>query len=174
MSEKSDYPMALTPPAAAVIPVDTAMISAAKKASRESPRKRVILPLHKQGAASLQRMLNAIQPGSYIRPHRHAEDRAESIMVISGSILYLTFTEEGNVDEVFTLTVGSGRIGIDIEGGVWHSFMVLEPDTVLFEVKPGPYNTQTDKEFAPWAPAEHSEDAATYLDQLLQYETTSR
>ena len=30
--------------------------------SRESPRKRIILPLHKRGAASFQRMLNGRQP----------------------------------------------------------------------------------------------------------------
>ena len=41
--------------------------------------------------------------------------------------------------------------GIDFEGGTWHSFHALEKDTVLFEVKPGPYNPDADKEFAPWA-----------------------
>jgi cupin fold WbuC family metalloprotein len=174
MSEAVDYSMALKPPVPEVNPIDTSLITSAITASRKSPRKRFILPLHKNGASSLQRMLNAIQPGSYIRPHRHAVDRAESIMVVSGAILYLTFTEKGEVSEAFTLRAGSSRIGMDIEGGVWHSFAALEPDTLLFEVKPGPYDARTDKEFARWAPAEDSEDSAVYLGQLLQYATTSR
>jgi cupin fold WbuC family metalloprotein len=168
MTDRSEYPMALIPPDSEVSPIDTSLIASAISASRESSRKRVIQPLHKHGGASLQRMLNAIQPGSYIRPHRHAVDRAESIMVVSGAILYLTFTAKGEVSEAFTLRAGSSRIGMDIEGAIWHSFAALEPDTLLFEVKPGPYDARTDKEFARWAPEEYSEDAAAYLENLVR------
>lgn len=38
--------------------------------------------------------------------------------------------------------------------GTWHTLAVLEPGTVLFELKPGPYLPLADKEFAAWAPAE--------------------
>ena len=40
------------------------------------------------------------------------------------------------------------------------------PDTVIFEVKPGPYDAATDKEFAPWAPPEGDPRAHAYLIQL--------
>jgi hypothetical protein len=49
---------------------------------------------------------------------------------------------------------------------VYHSFIVLEPDTVIYEVKSGPYVTSTDKSFAPWAPAEGTPEAQVYMEQL--------
>ncbi len=40
-------------------------------------------------------------------------------------------------------------------------------ETVLFEVKPGPFDPKTDKEFAPWAPAEGSAEDEMFMSQLL-------
>jgi len=174
MSDASTYPMALPSPLAGVSAIDEALIARAKSAARASPRKRIIQPLHKGKGDLLQRMLNVIQPGSYIRPHRHAADRAESIVVLSGAMLYFTFDEAGAVEECLELGGRSARRGVDLDGGIYHSFLALEPDTVLFEVKPGPYDAATDKEFAPWAPAEYSAEAAAYLEELWQYSTTSR
>lgn len=158
--------LAMTSPESSVIRMDEKLTEQAVMASRTSLRKRIIYPLHKESGALLQRMLNAIQPGSYIRPHRHADDRAESIVVLQGAIRYLTFDHFGNQVESFTLRSGFSAFGVDIEGGVWHSFYALEPDTVLFEVKPGPYKLGSDKEFAEWAPDENSPDAALYLKRL--------
>jgi hypothetical protein len=53
--------------------------------------------------------------------------------------------------------------GCDIRPGVWHTIFALVPDTVVFEVKPGPYSPANDKDFAPWAPREYSPEAAPYL-----------
>ena len=169
MSDQPDYPMALPPPETTRTAIDEAMLSAGKTASRESPRGRIIQPLHKTEGDVLQRMLNTLQPGSYIRPHRHAPDRGESLIVLSGTLLYITFTDDGGIDKTLTLVAGSENVGIDTDGGIWHCFMALEPDTVLFEVKPGPYNAGTDKEFAPWAPEAYSEGAAAenYLESLV-------
>jgi hypothetical protein len=59
-----------------------------------------------------------------------------------------------------------GALALDCRGGVWHTFFALEPGTVIFEVKPGPYEMATDKEFALWAPAENAADAPSYLAKL--------
>jgi cupin fold WbuC family metalloprotein len=166
MPESPSHPMAMPPSVTPITPISKSLMAATRAASHESPRKRMIFPLHKHGGDSLQRMLNALQPGSYIRPHRHAPDRGESIVVLAGSILYLVFNSEGDVQEHWILTAGSAQLGIDIEGGIWHCFMALEPDTILFEVKPGPYDALADKDFASWAPEEYSEEAATYLEAL--------
>ena len=166
MSNSTDYPLALPAMDSAVTPITEDLLTAGRRASRESPRKRIILPLHKHSEDVLQRMLNFLQPGSYIRPHRHAADRAESLMVLSGTLLYLTFNDQGTVDQVWQMKAGEFPFGIDIDGGIWHSFLALEPDTVLFEVKPGPYNAQADKEFAAWAPEENSPEATSYIEAL--------
>ena len=173
MSGKPEIKTASDAPEGAVVAVDENLISSVVKESRISPRKRMILPLHKGDFALLQRMLNAIQPGSYIRPHRHAKDRAESIVVLQGAIRFLVFDDRGEIFQTLELRAGTPTFGIDFEGGVWHSFQTLEKDTVLFEVKPGPYNPDTDKEFAPWAPEEFSPEAAAYLESLQNATTSS-
>jgi cupin fold WbuC family metalloprotein len=168
-----NHPMALPAPETRLTPIDKELLLSGVEASRGSPRRRIIRPLHKHGGDILQRMFNTLQPGSYIRPHRHAGHRAESIVVLSGSVLYLAFDDAGEVAETFMLTAGSDVVGIDTDGGIWHSFVALEPDTVLFEVKPGPYVASSDKKFAAWAPEEDAAEAKAYLEELLQNSTTS-
>ena len=117
-------------------------------------------------------MLNAVQPKSYIVPHRHiAVPKAESLVILKGSIGFIGFNDDGSIDEdaVFHLSAGSERFGIDYRAGVWHAFFALEENTVLFEVKPGPYDSSTDKEFAPWAPPENSPEALPYLASLEDF-----
>jgi dTDP-4-dehydrorhamnose 3,5-epimerase-like enzyme len=55
---------------------------------------------------------------------------------------------------------------IDIEARVWHGFVTREPDTIILEIKRGPYDQQHDKIFAPWAPKENEPGAAAYLARL--------
>ena len=68
--------------------------------SRQSARGRIILPLHKTPQDTLQRMLNAIQPGSYVQPHCHKNPpKAESIVVLRGTVCFMLFTEDGTVEK---------------------------------------------------------------------------
>jgi cupin fold WbuC family metalloprotein len=145
----------------------TTLVQQAISTSRSSPRKRIILPLHKDPGALLHRMLNAIQPLSYIRPHRHLHPpKPETIIVLQGAILCFVFTALGEIQEVHTLKAGYSAFGFDCEPGIYHTFLALLTDTVLFEVKPGPYEAATDKDFAPWAPPEGSPEAKSYMTSL--------
>jgi len=142
-----------------------------RKASdaRRSARRREIHVFHESDADPLQRMLNAIQPGSYIRPHRHLNPpKAESIILLQGLLGYVSFGEGGLPDEGGLVLIDPDRhvYGCDIRPGVWHTIFALAPDTVIFEVKPGPFDPDVDKEFAPWSPAEHSPEATIFLAEL--------
>ena len=64
------------------------------------------------------------------------------------------------------LAAGAEVVGLDVRPGVYHTVVTLEPDTVVFEAKTGPYNERVDKDFAPWAPAEGSPEAQRYLATL--------
>jgi cupin fold WbuC family metalloprotein len=137
--------------------------------AKSNPRKREILVLHRGDQDPLQRMLNALQPGSYVRPHRHRHPaKAESLVLLSGSLGFVPFFEDGTPDrENFVLLDKTrGVLAVDFREGLWHTIFALEPDTVVFEVKPGPYDPATDKEFAPWSPTENTSDAASYLLSL--------
>lgn len=173
MKNKSDYPRSLKPPLENTVIISNNLIKKAIDSSRISPRKRIILPFHKSPSSNLHRMLNALQPKSYIQPHRHLNPpKAESIIVLGGSIMYVEFDNTGEIENYFQLSSHSVNIGIDIEPGVFHTFFALVEDTILFEVKPGPYYQASDKDFASWAPAEGTESAIDYLKNL--YELTKK
>lgn len=149
--------------------VDTALINDKARDARQSDRKRDIHIFHTGDQDPLQRMLNAIQPGSYIPPHRHhSPPKSESIVLLQGALAYVSFDDDGTPQEAhFTmLDVKRGTHGLDIRPGVWHTILALDPDTVIFEVKPGPYDPPPDKGFAPWAPPENSPVATKYLMEL--------
>ena len=137
--------------------------------ARRSPRRRDIHVFHRGDDDPLQRMLNALEPGSYVRPHRHLDPpKSESLILLQGMLGYVSFGAEGtpDADSFLVLDAGRGVYGCDIRPGVWHTIIALAPDTVVFEVKPGPYDPTIDKEFAPWSPPEGSPEAATFLADL--------
>lgn len=143
------------------------MIKTGLKASRKSDRKRIILPLHRTQQAEVQRLVNFMQPGTYITPHKHPLPHAiESIVLLQGQIRFFTFDDNGNVLTDQTLISNPVPDILDIEPNTWHSFVVRKSDTILFECKKGPYNAETDKKFAEWAPKEGDPDVAKWMDNL--------
>lgn len=166
-SSAARFPVALPPPSEPVTLMSRDGLAAAIAASRQSPRRRIIQPLHKVHSALLQRMFNVVQPGSYLRPHRHATPpKAENLLIWQGAIVFLEFDDEGRMRNVVTLRAGGPIFGVDIEPGVFHTFLAIEPDTVVWETKSGPYEPINDKDFAPWAPPEGTPEAAAYLEHL--------
>ena len=161
--------MAMPPPNTPVTEIGSSLVNHAIQLSRQSPRRRIICPFHKSESEKLHRMLNAIQPFCYIQPHRHSNPpKAESIIVLKGSVCYVTFDESGSVKQMLRMRANTDCFGVDIEPGVFHTFFALEEDTVLFEVKPGPYERSADKDFAAWAPKEGTAEARSYLEGLYR------
>ncbi len=156
---------ALPNPIGDVFFLENSLIGEGRKASRTSHRKRMILPVQRTQEAKVQRLLNFLQPGTYIRPHCHPLPHAtESVCLLAGHLEVLIFDPDGQIIDRHHLT--SAHPLIDLEPGTWHGMLVHEPDTIIFEVKQGPYNPDTDKEFATWSPSEDSPDVANFLDSL--------
>ncbi|MET0792255.1 MAG: WbuC family cupin fold metalloprotein, partial [Polyangiaceae bacterium] len=88
------------------------------------------------------------------------------VVVLRGALAFFTFDEQGRVEECLEVRAGGPVFGVDLEPGVYHTFVALEPDTVVFEVKSGPYSPATDKAFPEWAPREHSQGSSKYLAWL--------
>jgi cupin fold WbuC family metalloprotein len=132
-------------------------------------RLREIHVLHEGNDDPLHRMLNALQPGTYARPHRHLDPpKSEGFVILQGMAGIVLFVEHGEdiSEEYILLDQERGALIADVRPGVWHTILALEPDTVLYEVKPGPYSSMTDKDFAPWTPAADSDAAGEYLRGL--------
>lgn len=167
MAEPS-FRVALDPPPGALTVLDRTLLQQAVDYSQKSPRRRVIQPFHKQNSESLHRMFNAVQPDSYVPPHRHLDPpKAEAWIVLQGSLVFFTFEDDGKIRDSILLSRDGDAFGVDLVPGVYHTFVVLEPDTVIYEVKDGPYVASNDKAFAPWAPREGSPDAPAYMARLL-------
>ena len=135
--------------------------------AQASPRKRKNHNFHPSDESRCNRLLNALEPGTYIRPHRHLDPEKEELMVLlRGRMGMIFFDDVGNVTETALLAAGSRAFGIDIPAGQYHSLVCLEADTVFLEAKAGPYRPFTQEETAPWAPAEQDTGVPAYLAGL--------
>ena len=160
---------ALPPPSGDLFVLTEEALQVTVDASRDSPRRRIIQPFHRSEQDTLHRMFNAVQPDSYVRPHRHLDPpKAEAWIVLRGAVVFFTFEEDGAIRDCIELRASGPAFGVDLVPGVFHTFLATEPDTVVYEVKTGPYSASDDKMFARFAPAEDTPEANWYLEHLLQ------
>lgn len=132
-----------------------------------SPRRRRNHNFHQQLDEPVQRMLNALEPDTYLRPHQHSDpEKNEVFLCLRGRIAVLLFDDTGQVTEVSVMAPGGPLHGAEVPPRTWHALVALEPGSVIYELKEGPYVPLTDKQFGPWAPAEGTPEAAAYLEQL--------
>lgn len=133
--------------------------------AKKSSRKRTILRLHEHHEP-VQRMVNAMIPGTYITPHKHEDpDKVELFSILKGRIAVLQFDEVGEVLAVVILDIRGINKVVDIPPRTYHSLIPLEPSASL-EIIQGPYDEKTHKYFAPWALAEDNPKANDYLMYL--------
>ena len=135
--------------------------------ARKNPRLRQNLNLHSSYDEPSQRLLNAMEPASYIRPHRHLRDpKPESFIGLRGRLALLIFADDGQVEEVIPFGPQEDVLGVDLPVGIWHTVVSLDNGSVFYETKPGPFVPIYDKDLAPWAPDAESAEAADYLERL--------
>ena len=143
--------------------------------AKTSPRKRTNHNFHQTYNENPHRFLNVMLRGSYFTPHRHlVPPKYESFLVLQGEVGFVEFDDEGNITTTHLLSedgmkgIDNKVLAVDIPPGVWHCLVVISDYAVCYEVKPGPYDPNADKEFAEWAPHEGSEGCETYLEQLAK------
>ena len=118
------------------------------EAAGASTRKRSHLLLHADQQDQVQRLLIALEPESYVRPHVHSE-QWEMIVLLRGRFDFLIFDPQAELVQRLAMSVTAPVV--QIPRGTWHSGVALAPETLVLEIKPGPYRPN---EFAPWAPGE--------------------
>jgi len=135
--------------------IDNKLLQRLHAEAAASARGRTNHNLHPSLEDPVQRFLNAIEPGSYVRPHRHhAPPRWELFVIVEGHAAVLTFDAGGKVKERVEIAAQGAVRLTEIPAGEWHTLVALRPGTVLLEVKQGPYQPPGDDNFAPWAPQE--------------------
>ncbi len=139
--------------------------------AKTSPRLRMNHNFHDDLDDPINRMINAIEPGSYLRPHRHQNpDKEEIFFVLRGSAAFFLFDGEGRVTDSIVLDPHKGMYGMEIEPGVWHSLIALETGTIVYEIKRGPFIPLDPQNFAPWSPEpDDKEEVQKYMEGLKKH-----
>ena len=116
----------------------------------------------------ISRLLNAMEPDTYLRPHRHCNpDKDEIFLLLRGKVAVFIFDEKGGITDSIILDPLNGCYGAEIPPGVWHGLLVLESGSVIYEIKEGPYAPLTPENMASWAPAADDTDGVRkYLEEL--------
>lgn len=124
--------------------------------ARASDRRRAHHNLHATLEDPIQRLYIALEPDTYVRPHRHTEPgKWESFVLLQGHLSLLTFDDKGQVETRVELTPEGHRTA-EFPPGTWHTLVCRESPTVIMEIKPGPFTPTGEQDFAPWAPAENT------------------
>ncbi len=136
--------------------------------AQQADRMRANLNVHESLDADVQRLFIATEPGTYIRPHRHSEaHKWEFFMVITGEIDLLIFDDEGALSQRIVMSPDQTR-AIELPANTWHSYVCKKTGTVALEIKQGAYIPTPETDFASWAPAENSAEAADYLQWMSE------
>jgi cupin fold WbuC family metalloprotein len=143
--------------------LDQTLITDLLSEAAASPRLRKNRNFHPADDALCHRLANALQPGTYVHPHRHMnENKAETMIMLAGELGVLIFDEAGQVLAKHRLIAGGEVFGINIEPKTFHAVVALTP-CVFFEAKAGPYIPVAPEELASWAPSAGDADSEKYL-----------
>jgi len=132
------------------------------------PRKRKNYNFHRESSDPMHRMLHAMEPETYVQPHKHENpDKREAFIILKGRVAVVEFDNDGNILEHVILDPLTGTYGAEIRPRIWHCLIVLKKGSLVYEVKDGPYDPSDDKFFASWAPAEGDPGTSAYRNELL-------
>ena len=112
--------------------------------AKESPRLRMNYNFHQSLDEKCHRFLNAVEPGTVVEIHRHpAKD--ETFVLLRGKVVVKTYCDDGRIIDRIVLCPEEGKYGVNIPKGVWHNLEAIEPNSVFFECKEGPFVKHEDE-----------------------------
>ena len=135
----------------------------------ESPRLRMNYNFHETLDDPINRLINVMEPDTYLRPHRHKNpDKIEIFLILRGAVALFLFDDQGNItDDIRILSPKFGVYGGEIAADIWHTLLVLESGTTVYEVKQGPFAPLSPENMASWSPApEDKEGVKQYMERL--------
>lgn len=144
--------------------LDSTLFDGLHRAAKESPRRRSHHNLHPELSDPVQRLCIALEPSTYLRPHRHPQsNKWELMLVLGGRVGLLLFDDEGKVIRRIELTVDGPVPGLEIPPNTWHSLFPINGPALILEIKEGPYLPTAPENFALWSPEEGSSSAPVFV-----------
>ena len=119
--------------------IDGKILDNLTEQAKKNPRLRQAMDLRDSPEDGLQRMLNAMEPGTVMPIHRH-HGSSETVVLLRGRIRWMFYDENGKETEAVLLDTNGEHRMLCAERDRWHSLECLESGTVLFECKNGPYH----------------------------------
>jgi cupin fold WbuC family metalloprotein len=143
---------------------DSAFLDRLAAEAAAAPRRRKNANLHAANEYPCHRLFNALQPDTYVQPHRHSDpSKDETVVLLRGKLGLVEFDADGQVVAVSAIRPG---MIVDIPHGTFHGWCCLEENSIFFEAKAGPYVALEPAEKATFAPAEGDPRAPEYLAWL--------
>ncbi len=147
--------------------IDQQCIEKCLEEARTAARKRSHLNLHEQLEDPVQRLCIALTEGTYVRPHRHpAANKWELLLALKGTSLLVIFDNEGKITDHFKLSPNGSVTAIELPPNTWHTLLPEGNESVVMEIKEGPYTPSQPEHFASWAPEEGSPESLEFLRDL--------
>lgn len=118
--------------------IDTELLNEVSAKAKESARLRMNYNFHQSLDEKCHRFLNAVEPGTVVEIHRHPT-KDETFVLLRGRVVVNTYNDDGTVKDSVELCLTEGKYGVAIPKGIWHNLECIEPDSVFFECKEGPF-----------------------------------
>ena len=118
--------------------IDNLLMDEVTQQAKHSPRLRMNYNFHRSLDEKCHRFLNALEIGTEVPIHHHVT-KDETFVLLRGKVRVNTYNDDGTIKESTILSHADGRIGVDIPRDTWHNVECLEPNSVIFEVKEGPF-----------------------------------
>ena len=106
--------------------------------AKASHRLRMNYNIHDSFEDSVQRMFNALEPGTIVPVARHPYSN-ETLIILRGKLRVLIYDDKKNIIEDVVIAPNTENIGYHIPKGTWHNVESLEYGTLCFETREGPY-----------------------------------
>ncbi len=140
-----------------------------KAAVKASAKRRARINTHPDGEDALHEMIIAIDPSSYIRPHKHP-GKSEAFHIVEGEVDIVVFKDDGEIDQVVPLGApGSGRsFYYRMSKPFFHTLIIRSAVLIVHEITNGPFRPQGTI-FADFAPEDSdTQKAEAYQADLVQ------
>lgn len=118
--------------------INEKLIDGVVEQAKHSPRLRMNYNFHQSLDDKCHRFLNALEIGTEVPVHHHVT-KDETFILLRGKVCVKTYNDNGEVVESVVLCRENGCLGVDIPQNTWHNVECLEPGSVIFEVKEGPF-----------------------------------
>ena len=119
--------------------INQSLLNQLTEQAKASPRLRMNYDLRNSEDDGSQRMLNAIEPGSPERIHRH-QHTSETVVCLRGRVVEEFYDElERICTDSIVLTPNGPNVAVNIPAGQWHSIRAVESGSVVLSCKDGRY-----------------------------------